>query len=356
MTTDLSGLNQPSGIVKVSDVAEAFKTDPTNPYPIPQNRVWEIFDSSKIQCFQDCPRKYLLQYMLGWQLTSANLHLVFGEAWHQAKEHMIRNRFTEACVGSAFAVFLNYYRQFFPEETDAIYSKYAKKPVDALLALQYYRDKYAHEADESNREYRELLHTEVAGTVPINTDRVLHFRLDALFRTINGILVQEHKTASRRSDQWNDQWYLKIQIGTYTHVAHMLFPNETIFGLEINGMCFYKAETANHNKQESVRIPVNRSKDMMADWLWTANHWLNQIEWNMEALKDATDSDDILSCFPKNGQSCTDYFGCEFHPYCMIWANPLRHIEEPPPGFTTKWWDPSERQDTAKTVVHLENE
>jgi len=323
--------------------------DSTNPYPIPQHRTWWIHDSSKIQTFMDCPRKYLFRYILGWTKEAPNLHLVFGESWHQAIEHIIKSGFTNESVGSAFGIFLNEYRKYFSETFDGDHRP--KSPDDALFALQYYRNMYEHETDE-----RELLYTEVAGTVPVDESRVLHFRIDAIFKTKHGILIQEHKTASKRSSTWVDQWFLKIQTGTYTHVAHCMFPDDTVAGLEINGMIFYKAEIPKHGKQESIRIPVNRSKEMMAVWLWNVKHWLNQIEWNMEELKKSTENDDVLSCFPMNTESCTKYYGCEYLPYCQIWSNPLTHSDESPPGFKVERWDPSERQETANKVVHLEED
>ncbi len=314
------------------------------------DRVWSVNDSSasKIQLFQDCPRKYFYQRMLGWQLLASNEHLVFGTAWHDGLEHMIRRGLTPESIGGAYGVFLKEYRKTFTEEHDAIPSKYAKKPNDAFEALKYYQNLYQHEARE-----RKLLHTEVAGTVSVDDRHLIHFRLDALFETKDGLLVQEHKTASQRNNNLINGWYNKMQTGVYQHVAHMMFPDREVHGVEINAIILYKAVTTAHGKQESVRIPVNKSKQMMAEWLWIVRHWLGQIEWNINELTKAKESDDILSCFPKNGESCTKYFGCEFLPYCQIWSNPLRHASEPPPGFKVKWSNLSEVEERAKKIVHL---
>ena len=73
---------------------------------------WDILDSSKIQSYMRCPRKYFFNHILGWSLeeeeqgaleiSSSGLlaapkseirkseHLVFGTAWHHSMEHLLR--------------------------------------------------------------------------------------------------------------------------------------------------------------------------------------------------------------------------------------------------------------------------
>ena len=246
---------------------------------------------------------------------------------------------------------LKYYQVYYKEYKDKV--NRPKSPGDAILAFTHYILNYGHESAE-----REVLHTEVSGTVPIDDKRVLHFRIDAILKDALGIFVQEHKTLSRKDNKWISKWHLKTQIGTYLHVLHMMFPEGSIKGLEVNGMCLYTNEvlTGNspHGKQEVVRVPVNKSKELMAAWLWNVRHWYDLIDWNMERLKEASPDDDILSCFPMNTENCDSYFGCMFEPYCRLWSNPLKHCIEPPPGFKVDWWNPADREKIAKKVVHLE--
>ena len=246
-----------------------------------------------------------------------------------------------------YAAALKYYQTYYKTYKDKV--NCPKSPGDLILAYIHYIIKHHKES-----ETREVIHTEVYGTVPIDDRRVMHFRIDAILKDELGIFIQEHKTLSQISNKWNDKWNTKIQIGTYLHALHMLYPDSLIKGLEINGMCLYKDETVAHPKQQVVRVPINKSKELMAVWLWTARHWYDLIEWNMEQLKNASPNDDILACFPMNGESCDKYFGCMFQPYCNLWSNPLKHALEPPPGFKIDWWNPADREETAKTVVHLE--
>ena len=51
-----------------------------------------------------------------------------------------------------------------------------------------------------------------------------------------------------------------------------------------------------------------------------------------------------MTAFPMNPTSCTNYFGCAFHDFCMAWPNPLRRCGEPPIGFVEQHWDPTQEE------------
>lgn len=365
-----------------------------NPFPIPVDETWWILDSTKIQEFMECARKYMFMRLMGWQPAAPNLHLVYGSAHHDGMEHLLINGIKIESLKDTIKVFLKtyyedftklkspnkdhpipsdfmltlldtadeafslqsyynaclkYYQVYYKEHKDK--ANRPKSPGDAILAFTHYILTHGHESES-----REVLHTEVSGTVPIDDRRVLHFRIDAILKDELGVFIQEHKTLSRKSNQWINKWYLKTQVGTYLHVLHMLFPEGQIKGLEINGMCLYENETPAHGKQEVIRVHVDRNKESMAAWLWNTKHWYDLIEWNLERLKEASPGDDILSCFPMNTEHCDHYFGCMFEPYCRLWPNPLKHCGEPPPGFKVDWWNPADREKVAKKAVHLEKE
>ncbi len=375
--------------------------DPFNPYPIPQHKSWWVIDSTKMQEFQDCPRQYMFKRLFGWAPIAENLHLVAGSAFHDGMEYLLVNGIRiESLKGAIDITLKTYYEKLtkIVNEERPIPSEFMIKLLESIslagdesavtpeglyiASLKYYQTYYKSYKDKVNRpkspgdlilvyihyiithakdsETREVIHTEVYGTVPIDERRVMHFRIDAILKDELGLFVQEHKTLSQISNKWNNKWPTKIQIGTYLHALHMLFPHAEIKGLEINGMCLYMDEVLGgdkpHGKQVVVRVPISKSKELMAAWLWTVRHWYDLIEWNMEQFKDASPNDDILACFPMNGESCDKYFGCMFQPYCNLWSNPLKHALEPPPGFKIDWWSPADKEETAKTVVHLEKE
>lgn len=303
----------------------------------------QIFDSSKTQDFLSCPRHFFYRYVLGWRLEQTSIHLVFGEAWHRAMETLLRVGYTDEGIEKAYFNFLTYYRQYFSEIEDN--NNFPKSPQSVVPALVEYIKTWGPE-DRGDV----VLYTEIAGTVPINDSRAIHFRLDSVLQNEKkGIFSREHKTGSALSKGWYDQWQNKIQIGTYMHVLSSLYSN--VYGIQINGAIFRKKGNA------FVRHPLRVQKDIMSLWLWEINHIIDMIEWNMEELSHVEQDQQVMTAFPRNGEYCTKWGRtCAFHDFCGAWSNPLVHYnpDEPPIGFIEDWWDPSDRSEIEeKNVVEL---
>lgn len=310
-------------------------------YPIPYNKTWDIVDSTKLQTYMDCPRRYFFEYVLGWQGEAENVHLIFGSAWHLAMEHLLLKGYTKDTIAEAWNLLNDYYRKHFAPEDDSL--RAPKIPSVALNALVGYCNEYR------NDEF-DVLYTEIAGTVPIMADRVMHFRMDSILRHKDGIGSLEHKTGSTLTRQWMDQWLLNCQTGTYNHVLYCLYPEEQVkdAGVVINGAIF------NKTKMQYKRVPARRTKKMMNVWYWNVRQWIGQLDEDMAHLAVCKDSEPVLFCFKQNTQSCTKYFGCPWTAYCMSWANPLQYAEEPPHGCVQRWWDPSNIEDQpAKITFNL---
>ena len=89
-----------------------------------------------------------------------------------------------------------------------------------------------------------------------------------------------------------------------------------------------------------IRYHADRTIDQMQNWLWHVNYYIDQIRWHLRLLHDCTDSDPVFAAFPMNPESCTKYSGCEYHPFCTAWPNPLRKATTVPIGYKRKFWDP----------------
>lgn len=82
--------------------------------------------------------------------------------------------------------------------------------------------------------------------------------------------------------------------------------------------------------------------------LWNILQWMDDLERDMDRLLHCSEGDKVMECFKMNPTSCTKYFGCAWHDYCMTWSNPLRHCFEPPLGFKQEFWDPRKMETTNK--------
>jgi len=301
---------------------------------------WKVIDSSKIQDAMDCEREFMFRHIFGWKSTRPNNHLHFGTSWHKAQEYLLLNGYETRNVLKAYGEFERCYREEFDEDTDALYG--AKTPANALVALNDYAQRFS--SDHS--EY-EVLYTEISGSVMLTEDILLYFKLDSILRDLmdNMILSFEHKTGSREGRQWTDQWLLRCQMNTYTHVMKCLYEPEEVKGVLVRGTFFKKSGIT------FQEVPLWKGNETMQVWAWNTIQWVDRINHNIEMLMQCSDDDAVLMAFPMNPENCTKYFGCAYHDFCTAWPNPLRNCEEPPMGFEVEFWDPREEETTHKMDV-----
>ena len=304
---------------------------------------WEICDASKLQTYMECPRKYFYRYILGWETETDNVHLVFGEGWHRAMEHILLYGKSEKSIKDAFQKFNDYYREHFPDPyTDE--TRGNKVPASALAGLVEYCNYY--KADNF-----EVLETEVAGTVPIdpnNMDRKMHFRIDAICKDNSGYFILEHKTASRDSEAWRNQWFLSTQVNLYIHTLFCLYNRNDIWGGKVNGVVFRKRDRG------FVRVPIRKTVEGINNWLIQTQSWYDAMRRDTEAVLEEDIGAPAMKAFRMNTQNCIKYNTCKYHDLCSIWANPLRRAQEGcPMGFRVNWWNPADREKEARKVVNL---
>lgn len=294
---------------------------------------WNIHDSTKCIAYAKCPRRYMYEYIFGWKPDTANIHLWFGTCWHLAMEHLMLHGLGDETYEKAVQILTDKYREAFNEATDL--ERSPKTPGHAKLALAMYCKEYRH------KDHFEVLFTEIKGTVPIGENRVIHFKMDTILRdkdNNNLIKSLEHKTGSQNSGQWRDGWKLSIQTGTYSHVLFCAYPEEEVWGVEINGAIFTKSKIA-----EFPRIPARRTPKMMDVWLNAINHLIDKIEEDTLRIQVLSEADDVLDAFIPTYDACSSYSGCPYFNFCISWPNPLQHIDEVPEGFKVEHWNPAKQ-------------
>lgn len=316
---------------------------------IEQHETWRIIDSTKLQDFISCPRKYFYRYILGWVGEEDNVHLVMGSAIHKAHEIMLQNGYSPDVVELAILEMTRMYRQAFSEQMDDVY--YPKSPGYAAEMLRRYAKHFSDDFQKA-----EVIYTEISGSVPIRNDRVMYFKTDSILKGVNGhyqnkYFSREHKTTKSDSRQWRDQWSLKTQIGTYNHVLYCLYQPDQVYGVEINGMIFQKSFAKKSQDELFPRIAIIKGPTAMQDWLWTVNNYYDEIERETERMMEVTENDNIMRAWPKNTESCSIYSGCPYMDYCCSWHNPLRRAEDLPQGMERRFWNPTEQETTHKMEI-----
>ena len=318
--------------------------DVIQPHP-----TWDILDSSKLTTYMSCPRKYFFRYLLGWHPSSANNHLVFGSAWHVALEHLHQNEMSPKSVLEAQVMFLEYYRQTFPPETDELFAP--KTPANAFTSIEDYATKYRHECDEY-----EVLYTELGGIVLVSDTRTMTFKCDAILRARNdNIIGLDQKTTGRKFSDWGDHWTLSTQMLTYLHALKCLYPDENAEML-VRQATFYSVDKRN-GKQRPTDFdeqPIGKSDAQMQAWLERTNQWIDRMQIDMDILMNEDNTDNsVMRSYPQNDTACFN-FGrrCEFFDFCNAWPNPLTRCDQTPIGFHIEWWDPL-AQPEIRTRINL---
>ena len=323
-------------------------------FPLTEHPTWAIRDSSKLDDWLTCPRKYFYLHILGWRLDIPSHDLHFGSAWHKAREHQLIHGYSD--VEGAYTAFLNEYRKHFDPETDELYKP--KNPTAVLNALmQFASERQSDLIDNEVVVLDGTPMTEVSGTVPVDDKRLIHYRMDSVMHKLDDdkYFSWDHKSTSGKwihDTRWDEDLYLSFQNGTYTHCLYCMFPIEQVLGVEFIKTGFEHLERGSKNRPAGYHattryIPAFKTPDQMNVWLWSVNRRLDEIEREMDLLHHCKEEDEVLMAFPQNPKSCTAYGGCSFHDFCLSWSNPLQRAYEPPLGYRTDFWDPS----TVKTTV-----
>jgi len=316
---------------------------------------WYIRDSSKLDDYNACPRRYFYRHILGWTLDIPAHDLHFGQAWHCGREHQLLHGYDD--VEGAYFSFINEYRKVFDETTDEVYLP--KSPTSALMGYMKFAEERADDlVDNEVVEIDGEKMTEISGIVPVDANRSLHYRMDSIIRRKEDgkIFSWDHKTTKSRymiSGLWQRQFYLSIQNGTYTHCLYCMFPIDQVLGLEFCGCGFEFLKRGSRERSAGYhvkleRVPAFKTPDQMNVWLWTVNMILDSIDRDMDRLSHCTENDQVLMAFRMNPKSCSDYRGCPYHDFCIHWSNPLQQCYEVPMGFRQEFWDPSEMDTRVK--------
>jgi len=309
---------------------------------VPKHPTHDVLDSTKIKAYQDCPRKFFFSYVLGWRTDGKNVHIAFGQGWHDAMEHLIHRRvqdgeYSAEAVMEAYDLFESKFRSEMGgmiEETH-----YAKNASNAFEALKQYAKQW------SRRDDFDVLFTETAGTAPIRNNRVIHFKSDAIIEDSKGIWSLEHKTTGRGGQSWKDKWRLDFQVNAYSHALHCIFDEASVRGVKINGAILRK------KNNEFLRIACPKDAKDLQLWLSECNHWVDMIERDMAQLAECSPSDDVMVAFPRNPTSCCK-FGCSYPGLCSEWHNPLNKLHDGPPvGYEEDFWDPRRREEEARNIA-----
>lgn len=314
--------------------------------PFPYHPSMDVLDSTKIKCYQECPRKFFYEYVLGWQSSRPSNHLIFGQAVHKALEYLVLNGYRVESAMAALEIFNKEYRLTFLQSTDVLFEP--KTPARFLSMLIEYIKKYS---DDHSR--YTVYKTEIGGMIHLSPAHVMAFKMDTiLYDNERQLYVSlEHKTKGGNyiGPNYIYDFMLSTQLGTYTHVLNSLFPVDEVGEVIINCLCFKKTKGHDFILE---RFPIPLTPKQMDNWLETTKAWMDRIYTDYTLLAGMDQFDDNMNCFHMNGTACTNWGRvCHNMQMCTAYRNPLRHIDRLPVDMEVRYWNPLEEDLTE--VVNL---
>lgn len=287
-----------------------------------------ILDSSKLQDYQSCPRKFFYRHILGWDNEEPSFHLHFGKCWHKGLEKLYSEGFSADNMAAAAHAFLAAY----DEQSIPVPSKSYKTADAAIKAIFEYSQKYVWDVQNF-----EVVAVESPYAIPISRERSIIVNRDVLLRerTSQDLVILEHKTASSLGRTFDQQWRLSLQIAMYAYSAYLEGVTPKIPKVIVNATCFKAAGAEFH------RVPVMRNFSGINNALYTANSLWDDIEADITRLYNIDLEADFLQAFRQAPSSCANFTGCQFYDYCTCCGNPL-NLESPPIGMTLRFWNPED--------------
>lgn len=320
---------------------------------IQQDDTWQITDSSKLKAYMSCPRKYFYRYILGWDMDTPNLHLIYGSAWHAGMEVLMKEGLTPETGSKAFEEFIKVYEEYYTE-LDWENNK-SKTPGNAMKAYASYISKYRLE------DTFKVHFTEVFGSVMIDPDdstRKLSFKIDAIVEDTRGLYIMEHKTTGNKSEAYMTNFSTDIQPAVYYHALKSMIAKldirKPVFGVVINASYLGPRRKDSDCMIEHFRVPVTYRPEMMQLFCEEILYYMDEIQWNFGKLEESSDNDSTMIAFPRRPTACAEFNTiCPYHIYCSVWNNPLQSCHEVPIGFIRNFWNPLSLNKSGKETVEV---
>lgn len=302
--------------------------------PEQNNYLINMMDSTKLQAYISCPRKFFYEYVLAWRPETMSNHLIFGQAWHEALEYLFKFGITVENIPPAYEKFLELYRKSFPESTDSWFG--GKTPDNALKGLIEYCK--CHPEDT----YKwQVLATEVTDSISLETpydkSYYLTVKLDAILfdKKKEKIIIMEHKTGSAAGEWWSRQWHLSLQVGAYIMACNLAY-NQDDTECIIDGAFFLKT------MRKFERVFIIRSESSMENWYNSVITTMKRLQDDYDMLHADILNGELSKSFCQNPLACSNYGGCAYWDICTCSKDVMaialdRKIVN---GFKIETWNP----------------
>jgi hypothetical protein len=315
----------------------------------------KIHDSTKLETFQECPRKYFFSFILHLRPRYANLHIQFGQDVHNGAEVLDDLGWSKEGIEPAMDSFKEGYGDVY---SPSVWEEKAPKNPSGANAI-YKALVKAHDPSEIT------IMKEIALPVPVSDSDVVWCKMDRIY-VKNGVLYSlDYKTSGKLYSDLNKRALSRNQFKAYTAALNYHFSKKGAIGdlqalfaipyknapktLTQNPFYYSHAKADDGNAHALlVKIPCKYDDWDLVDWKDRISVVIQDLQLETDRLSCSKDTED-LKAFPKKPGACFSYNTiCPFFNIChtdaLVKRNPLylAQNDNPPLGFRREVWNPRE--------------
>lgn len=327
------------------------------------------YDNTKLSPFRSCMRRGYWTHVRHLQPEGTAAPLAIGGIVHSAIEaglHVIVDRQGAdlgAVQGESLAVLdVEWQKRSLPRTLEEMEEKLKPKhflPAVSNAVALYWRKwwDWLHSVH--------ILAIEKPFAIPLfasSSAYVYTGRMDAVIEEEGRLTLLEHKTTSAFKapdsflDDWKESFQLDAQVEGYIAGMAFHYPGRKAFAL-VDGILLHRRigdsstdKKARYNGELAngafIHVPLAPGEGKLDAWLENTRSQVARVSTAEEAYEQQKTAGlkpslhDIAALFPQNPDHCFGKYGkCPYFELCLAEPNP-EDIEEVPPGFIRREWDP----------------
>ena len=270
---------------------------------IPGTYTQWAWDSTALGYFKACPRLYYYRMIEGWRQKEESVHLIFGQIYHTAIEHHIKNTFAGMSYDDSLLAVV---REAMISSWPWPYADSMKSREILIRSIIWYIENFRSNGAttvklENGKPAVELSFRFDTGVPVEGTDQtyILSGHLDQVVELAGEILVIDHKTSKYAiNNTFFEKFSPDIQMSLYSLAAQIVYQIPAK-GVVIDGAQLLVGGTR-FERGVTYRTP-GQLNEFLEDTIW----WMKQQKVHADA-----------SYWPMNEKSCGNYGGCPFRMIC----------------------------------------
>lgn len=296
--------------------------------------VQTVWDSTSIKLFQECPRKYFLKMVWGFDSPLKSVHLRFGGLYASALEHYYKLRAlgssddeaTVAVVKEALCATWDSEKGQ-PE----VFSHNAKNRTGLIRTIVWYLAEFGEESPDTalqtifTEDGRPCVELSFRFNVAEGIDLAGH--LDRVVSYVDQLYVLDNKTTGATLGQYYfHQYSPDTQMSLYT------FGGQVVLKKPVRGVVIDAAQIL-VNSSTFARGFTYRTPEQLNEWWAGTEHYIRLAQHFADGPVEE-------QRWPMNPTACGNYGGCEFREVCSASARVRERILRD--QFNQRVWNPAE--------------